>query len=151
MGNNMHRGKLYIVLADDDKDDRLFFKKAFDQVRIKHELLMFEDGNELMEHITTVEEPPHIVFLDLNMPGKHGLECLNEIRANPVMRDVTVAIYSTSSSPEDIEDTFVAGANIYIKKPDDFMALKKIMADVLSVSWLYVTDGLNRENFIMSY
>jgi len=151
MGNSMHREKLYVVLADDDKDDRLFFKNAFDQLRIKHELLIFEDGYELMGYLDTAEEPPHVVFLDLNMPGKHGLDCLNEIRATPAMRDITVAIYSTSSSPEDIEDTFVAGANIYIKKPDDFMALKKIMADVLSVSWLYVTDGLNRENFIMSY
>jgi len=147
----MYREKLYVVLADDDKDDRLFFKNAFDQLRIKHELLMFEDGYELMEYLAAAEEPPHIVFLDLNMPGKHGLECLNEIRANSRFRDLTVAIYSTSSLPEDIEETFVAGANIYIKKPDDFVALKKIMADVLSVSWLYVTDGLNRENFIMSY
>ena len=151
MGNTMHREKLHVVLADDDKDDRLFFKNAFEQLRIKHELLMFEDGYELMEHLATAEEPPHVVFLDLNMPGKHGLECLLEIRANPQFRDLTVAIYSTSSSPEDIEGTFVAGANIYIKKPDDFLSLKKIMADVLSVSWLYVTDGLNRENFIMSY
>ena len=147
----MHRDKLHVVLADDDKDDRLFFKNAFEQLRIKHELLMFEDGYELMEHLAVAEEPPHVVFLDLNMPGKHGLECLLEIRANPQFRDLTVAIYSTSSSPEDIEGTFVAGANIYIKKPDDFLSLKKIMADVLSVSWLYVTDGLNRENFIMSY
>jgi len=147
----MHRDKLHVVLADDDKDDRLFFKNAFDQLRIKHELLMFEDGYELMEHLAIAEEPPHVVFLDLNMPGKHGLACLLEIRANPQFRDLTVAIYSTSSSPEDIEGTFVAGANIYIKKPDDFLSLKKIMADVLSVSWLYVTDGLNRENFIMSY
>jgi len=151
MGNTMHRDKLHVVLADDDKDDRLFFKNAFEQLRIKHELLMFEDGYELMEHLAVAEEPPHVVFLDLNMPGKHGLECLLEIRANPQFRDLTVAIYSTSSSPEDIEGTFVAGANIYIKKPDDFLSLKKIMADVLSVSWLYVTDGLNRENFIMSY
>lgn len=147
----MHREKLYVVLADDDNDDRLFFKSAFEHVRVKHELLVFEDGYELMNYLESAAEPPHIVFLDLNMPGKPGLECLNEIRANPLFRDLTVAIYSTSSSPEDIEDTFVAGANIYIKKPDDFMALKKIMADVLSVSWLYVTDGLNRENFIISY
>jgi len=147
----MHREKLYVVLADDDQDDRMFFQKAFEHVRVKHELIMFKDGDGLMNYINTVDELPHVVFLDLNMPGKHGLECLSEIRANPSLRDLTVAIYSTSSSPEDVEDTFVAGANIYIKKPDDFVALKKIMADVLSVSWLYVTDGLNRENFIMSY
>ena len=147
----MQGEKLHIVLADDDYDDRLFFKNAFGQVRVRHSLQMFNDGYELMRYLTLAEEPPHIVFLDLNMPGKDGKECLNEIRANEKLQDVTVAIYSTSSEPKDVEDTFIAGANIYIRKPDDFMALKKIIASVVSVSWLYITDGLNRDNFIISY
>jgi len=63
---------------------------------------------------------------------------------------VAVAIYSTSGSIVDIEDTFVAGANIYVKKPNDFSDLKKMLSDVMSISKLYLTDGLNRENFMLS-
>jgi len=147
----MYPDKLNILLADDDQDDRLFFKDAFDAVKIEHDLAMFEDGIELMEHLLSRSELPHIVFLDLNMPGKSGLECLKEIRSNSKLRDLSVAIYSTSASSSNIEETFILGANVYIKKPKDFATLKKIISDVIHINWQYVTDGLNRENYMLSY
>jgi CheY-like chemotaxis protein len=114
----MYPDQLHILLAEDDQDDRLFFKDAFDEVKIKHSLTMFEDGIELMAYLHDTDVLPHIVFLDLNMPGKSGLECLKEIRSNNRLRDISIAIYSTSSSNANIEDTFIAGANVYIKKPN---------------------------------
>jgi len=147
----MYPEKLHILLADDDPDDRLFFKDAFDAIKIDHSLTMFEDGLDLMAYLHDTNELPHIVFLDLNMPGKSGMECLKEIRSNSALRDLSVAIYSTSASNANIEDTFIAGANVYIKKPKDFSALKKIISDVVHINWQYVTDGLNRENFMLSY
>jgi PleD family two-component response regulator len=53
-----------------------------------------------------------------------GFECLKIIRANSRFKDVSIIIYSTSSSEKDIEETFIEGANIYIKKPNDFTKLK---------------------------
>lgn len=147
----MYPDQLHILLAEDDQDDRLFFKDAFDEVKIKHSLTMFEDGIELMGYLHDTDVLPHIIFLDLNMPGKSGLECLKEIRSNNRLRDISIAIYSTSSSNANIEDTFIAGANIYIKKPNDFNALKKILSEVIYINWQYVTDGLNRENFMLNY
>jgi CheY-like chemotaxis protein len=147
----MYPDQLHILLAEDDQDDRLFFKDAFDEVKIKHSLTMFEDGIELMAYLHDTDVLPHIVFLDLNMPGKSGLECLKEIRSNNRLRDISIAIYSTSSSNANIEDTFIAGANVYIKKPNDFNALKKILSEVIYINWQYVTDGLNRENFMLNY
>ena len=147
----MYPDKLHILLADDDQDDRAFFKDAFDAVKIDHTLTMFEDGIELMEHLQKITEVPHIVFLDLNMPGKSGLECLKEIRNNKRLRDMSVAIYSTSATNLNIEETFILGANVYIKKPKEFADLKKIISDVIHINWQYVTDGLNRENFMISY
>ena len=64
-------------------------------------------------------------------------------------KNIIIAIYSTSSSEEDIEDTFVQGANIYIKKPSDFNTLKKIINEVVTVNWHYHTSGLNRDNFLL--
>lgn len=66
------------------------------------------------------------------------------------LKDIIIAIYSTSSSDEDIEDTFIEGANIYIKKPSDFNALKKIINEVITLNWHYHTSGLNRDNFLLS-
>ena len=65
------------------------------------------------------------MFLDLNMPIMNGFECLEAIRSTPHLKDLLVAIYSTSSAERDIEETFEKGANIYIKKPSSFNELKK--------------------------
>ena len=58
-------------------------------------------------------------------------------------------VYSTSSSEEHIEETFVSGANIYIKKPNDFDTLKKVLSDVVAINWQYHTSGLNKDNFLL--
>ena len=92
---------------------------------------------------------PQVLFLDLNMPKKSGIECLNEIKANRKMSEIAIAIYSTSASEEDIEETFVLGANIYIKKPSDFKALKKVLSEVVSINWQYHTNSLNKDNFLL--
>ncbi|MDV6169704.1 response regulator [Flavobacterium sp. DG1-102-2] len=147
----MRPTKLHIMLADDDEDDRLFFKEAFEEVKIDYTISTFNDGEQLMEHLYDTSNPlPDIVFLDLNMPRKSGIECLKEIRANERLQRISVAIYSTSSSEQDIEDTFVSGANVYIKKPNDFNMLKKILSDVVHINWQYITDGLNKDSFILS-
>ncbi len=142
---------LHIMLADDDEDDRLFFKEAFEEVKIKYTISAFNDGEQLMEYLYQENNPlPDIIFLDLNMPRKSGIECLKEIRANERLKKISVAIYSTSSSEQDIEDTFVSGANVYIRKPNDFNMLKKILSDVVHINWQYITDGLNKDSFILS-
>jgi CheY-like chemotaxis protein len=147
----MHTTPLHIMLADDDEDDRLFFKEAFEEVKIKYRITTFNDGAQLMDYLQQPENPlPDIVFLDLNMPLKSGIECLREIRQDGRLKTLSVAIYSTSSSEQDIEDTFISGANVYIRKPNDFARLKKILSDVVHLNWQYITDGLNKESFILS-
>ena len=84
------------------------------------------------------------------MPIMNGIECLKVIKKNKKWKDIVIAIYSTSSSEKDIEDTFVLGANIYIKKPSDFNSLKKVLSDVVTINWQYHTNGLNKENFLLS-
>jgi len=142
---------IHVLLADDDEDDRLFFLDAFQEIKIKTKVILVNDGVDLMNYLTgNGRTLPHILFLDLNMPRKNGMECLEEIRRNSLVRDIPVAIYSTSSSEEDIEETFVKGANVYIKKPSDFGALKKILEEVITINWQYHTSGLNREIYLLN-
>jgi CheY-like chemotaxis protein len=147
----MNTTALHILLADDDEDDRLIFKEAINEVRVKTKLTVGNDGVQLMEYLQeTDDDLPHIVFLDLNMPRKGGIECLREIRSDARLRDLSIAIYSTSASEEDIEDTFVKGANVYIKKPNDFNTLVKVLGEVITINWQYHTSDLNKENFVLS-
>jgi CheY-like chemotaxis protein len=147
----MNYDALHILLADDDDDDRLFFKNAIEEVKFKTIVSMVNDGVELMEYlIKPGSQLPHLVFLDLNMPRKSGIECLKEIRSNSKFKDLLIAIYSTSALQKDIEETFIGGANIYIKKPNDYEQLKNILAKVITINWQYHTSDLNRENFLLN-
>ncbi len=146
----MTKEYMNIILADDDEDDRLFFTDAFDELKISTKVKTYNDGAALMDYLNSDEAIlPEILFLDLNMPKKNGLECLHEIKNNPKLSDIAIAIYSTSSSEEHIEETFVNGANIYIKKPSDFATLKKVLSDVVTINWQYQTSGLNKDNFLL--
>ncbi len=146
----MENDYINIILADDDRDDRLFFTDAFEELGMNTKVNTYNDGVELMDFLNSDDAiMPNVLFLDLNMPKKSGIECLNEIKANSKMSEIAIAIYSTSASEEDIEETFVLGANIYIKKPSDFKALKKVLAEVVSINWQYHTNGLNKDNFLL--
>ncbi|MEP6794366.1 MAG: response regulator [Saprospiraceae bacterium] len=147
----MNQSPLHVLLADDDEDDRMIFKDALEEVRIKTRLTMVKDGIQLMDYLLQDEcDYPGIVFLDLNMPRKGGIECLREIRNSTKLKNLSVAIYSTSASESDIEDTFIKGANVYIKKPNDFASLVTVLEDVITINWQYHNSDLNRENFVLS-
>lgn len=147
----MDNDALYVLLAEDDEDDRLFFKEALEEIKVKTVVDFVNDGSQLMNFLNKPGiRLPNVVFLDLNMPVKSGMECLIEIRKNARLKDLAIAIYSTSSSEEDIENAFVNGANVYIKKPNDFSLLKSSLAKVISLNWQYHTLGLKKENFLLS-
>ena len=93
---------------------------------------------------------PDLVFLDLNMPFINGIDCLIEIRKKSRLKDLAIAIYSTSSSDENVEEAFINGANIYIQKPNDFSVLKIILEHVITLNWQYHTSGLKKENFLLN-
>lgn len=146
-----HNDSMHILIADDDEDDRTFFSEALMEQKMNNKLTMFKDGKELIDYLSNPDiTMPHILFLDLNMPYMTGFECLKTIRANVRFKDVSIAIYSTSSSEKDIEETFVEGANIYIKKPNDFTKLKKVIREVLNINWQFHSSGLNKETFFFS-
>lgn len=148
----MKQSPILVLLADDDEDDRLIFEEALAQTKQILRLHTVADGVQLMNYLHENEgnELPHILFLDLNMPLKGGLECLKEIRSDEALKNITVAIYSTSASEEDIENTLIEGANVYIKKPSDFRQLISVLDKVLAVNWQYQTSDLSKANFVLS-
>lgn len=138
-----------VLLADDDKDDRNDFIEAFESLKISTTVETLKNGVELMKYLNNPSTKlPHLLFLDLNMPKKSGLDCLLEIKQIERLKHLTIVIYSTSCSEKDIEDTFLHGANIYIKKPAHLTVLKKTLLHVLTLNWQYYTSGMNRDNFL---
>ncbi len=141
---------LFVLLADDDENDRFLFQEAFNELKFPVEVQTVKNGEQLMEYLDQQDLVlPHILFLDLNMPRKNGLECLKEIRGKKALKHLPIAIYSTSGSEQDIEDTFVNGANVYIKKPNDFSLLKEALSKVLLTTYRYKDPAFNRDNFLL--
>ncbi len=147
----MQNEPIHVLLADDDEDDRGFFIEALNELKINTVVRVVKDGQELINQLNRADVSlPHVLFLDINMPYKTGIDCLNEIKKIDRLKDIAIAIYSTSGSEKDIEETFIRGANVYIKKPDSFQLLKKVLLQVITLNWQYHTSGLNRDNFLLS-
>lgn len=142
--------KLNILLVDDDEDDRQFFSDALKRLDIAIELVLLTDGQECIDYLSNHESVhPDFIFLDLNMPIMGGLECLRRIRGHLNLKKIMVAIYSTSSSSKDIEDTFEQGANVYITKPNNFKDLKQSLGQVIKTNWEFQSDNLTKQNFLL--
>jgi CheY-like chemotaxis protein len=142
---------LSIVLADDDTDDREMFAEVIGELNAGIQLTCAEDGMVLLKLLQATEQPlPQLIFLDLNMPNKNGKECLDEIRKSERLKHIPVVIYSTSSSPKDIEDTFEKGANLYVRKPSSFNELRNITRTVLSLDWNHYRPNALRSMFVFS-
>ncbi|CAH8283191.1 response regulator receiver domain-containing protein [Mariniflexile fucanivorans] len=138
-----------IILADDDEDDRLLFSEALEDISLKTSLSLFKHGQELLDYLFQPNvELPNLIFLDINMPIVNGMQCLTEIRNHPNLKDLFIAMYSTSSSEKDIEDSFKKGANIYINKPSCFTKLCEMVEKTLTINWLAHNSNLNKETFI---
>lgn len=142
--------KLKILLVDDDEEDRQFFADALDHLDMNTDLTELTDGKSCIEYLNKeIDDYPNLIFLDLNMPIMNGFQCLEKIRKNENLKDVIVAIYSTSSSEKDIEETFNKGANIYIRKPSSFKDLKNSLKQVIKTNWTYQLNDFKKENFLL--
>ena len=117
--------EVHVVLADDDADDREMFEEVVKEIYPKLKFQGAENGEQLMQLLFAAgQNLPNLIFLDLNMPVKNGLNCLDEIRSHEELKNIPVIIYSTSSNIKDIEETFNRGANLYISKPNTYNDLR---------------------------
>jgi len=140
-----------ILMADDDSDDRLFFSTALNEMFIDSNLAMVSDGVELMEYLDkTTDNLPDIMFLDLNMPRKSGMETLKEIRSNRNFDTTCVVIYSTYTSEEQVDELLSQGANIYFKKPSELEKIKDMIRQVIRIYRYYPDLGTNEDALFMS-
>ena len=126
--------QLNILLADDDQDDCLFFKAAIEELLPSTNLTVVNDGEQLMKYLSEKEgHLTDVLFLDINMPRKNGLECLSEIKQNKKLKDIPVVMFSTSNSWDTINMLFKSGAHVYIHKPSDFAQLKQVIHHALPI------------------
>ncbi len=138
-----------IFYADDDADDLDFFRDVTTAIDKNIELFTHENGNQLLVAVRNPPPSPHIIFLDLNMPGKDGFEVLKELKSAEEYKNIPVVIFSTSNDKNNILRTRELGANFYITKPNSFAKFQKSIEHTLSINWEIFKPSL--ENYIYSY
>jgi len=125
---------LHILLAEDDDDDYEMFMDAAVSVLPDIRIIRIADGTHLIE---AVDEPglnvPDMVFLDLNMPRKNGFDCLTAMRRSEDWKTVPVVIYSTSAHTDQVDQAWKSGANLYIRKPHDFLEIQRMLQKVFAM------------------
>jgi len=133
-----------ILIAEDDEDDRLLTKEAFEESRIRNELVFVEDGEKLMHYLKREgeysggEHPlPGLIILDLNMPRKDGREALAEIKGDSTLRKIPVVVLTTSAAEADILHSYDLGVAGYIVKPVTFDGLVQAL-EKLGSYWLEI-------------
>ena len=142
-----------ILMADDDADDRLMTKEAFEESKLVNDLRFVEDGVELLDYLQRrgkyadpASSPrPGLILLDLNMPKKDGREALKEIKADPRLKNIRVVILTTSKAEEDIYRTYDLSAASYITKPVTFASMAEVVK-VLGKYWLEIVALPAEEN-----
>jgi CheY-like chemotaxis protein len=140
------------LMADDDPDDRLLIKEAFQESLISNKIYFVEDGVELLDYLRhqgkyknpTDAPAPDLILLDLNMPRKDGREALAEIKSDPLLRYIPVVVLTTSEAEEDIIRSYHIGAASYITKPVTFDGLVKSIRG-LGHYWVQIV-GLPSKN-----
>lgn len=136
-----------ILLVDDDVDDRDLFIEAISHI---DPIITVETAENGLELISMMKEgnPPQVIFLDLNMPGKTGKECLEEIRQHQDWQSIPVYIFSTSANKKDIHDTYHSGANLYVLKPATFPELIGVIRKAFSFDW-HTNPRLPQHDFVL--
>ena len=122
-----------ILLADDDEDDTFLFEQVLLEVISEFELIVATNGIQAIEILTESQEFD-IVFLDINMPLKNGLQCLREIRNLLGSKQIPIVCFSTSGDKNVIEKAKELGAAGYIIKPVSYKEYIDVLKDVLRLN-----------------
>lgn len=116
--------KYEVCVVEDNLGDQLLIREGFARGSNQCELRFFEDGDEALNYLKEkgrdpMEERPDLVILDLNIPRKDGRAVLSEMKQDESLKSIPVVVFSTSSSPVDIERSYQLGASAFLTKPAD--------------------------------
>jgi CheY-like chemotaxis protein len=122
---------IQILLIDDDEDDRDFFQFALESINKNIGYTGVESGTQAFQYLEN-NPLPDCIFLDLNMPGMSGRECLAKLKSRTEYNHIPVIIFSTSSDPHDKRETIEMGAIDFITKPSKTSDLVKELNHFIS-------------------
>jgi CheY-like chemotaxis protein len=133
----------HILLVEDNEGDILLTLDAFEESKLDTKVSVARNGQEALDFLNKKGEfekaqRPDIVLLDINIPIFNGLEVLQEIKSDEILKTSPVIMLTTSSNQTDIDKAYKNYCNSYIKKP---LEMEEFMAAILKIEefWLQLT------------
>jgi CheY-like chemotaxis protein len=124
-----------IVIAEDNKYDRMILDEAFAELDFQVSLKFVSDGEELLDYLLKCNEyrddnsvtAPILILMDLNMARMGGIEATRALRADVTLRVLPIIVLSTSDSPGQISQAYASGVNSFLTKPCHFDDLVELL------------------------
>lgn len=132
-----------ILVAEDDDQHALLIRAALGAARLANPVQIVGDGNEAVDYLggeglyadRTSFPPAALLLLDLDMPGRSGLEVLAWLRSRPELSHLPAVVLTASEVGEDVTRAYELGAASYLVKPVGFDALLDVVWG-LGLDWL---------------
>lgn len=136
-----------ILLAEDDQNDVMLIRRAFNKSHVVNPIACVENGEEAVAYLSGEgrfadrgEFPlPFMLLLDLKLPRLSGHEVLKWLRGQPGLRRLPVVVLTSSREPADINKAYELGANSYLVKPVVFEEFATLLKQ-LQVYWLMLSE-----------
>lgn len=127
--------KINVMLVENDEDEQMFMKEGFQSTNLFNILVVASNGDEAFAAISDSRQPlPDLIISDLNMPGKNGLDLLQDIKNDPALLHIPVIIISTSFTTTIINKCLSSGAHAFHTKPHSFVEYDKF-AEKIYQEW----------------
>ena len=125
---------LSILLVENDVASAALTREAFKEAGLHMGVTAVRDGDEALAFLRNEENAaasahPDLIFLDLHLPRKSGLEVLDEIKTNPAWLATPIVVVSGSANPAEIRRAYELHASCYVRKPadlDEFLRFVRI-------------------------
>lgn len=134
--------KQHILVAEDNPNDLLLLRRAFQKASVPVELHVVADGAAAIAYLSGTKgyedrdnNPlPQLVLLDIKMPKLTGLEVLEWLKEHPEHQVIPTIIMSCSNLEEDVRKSYQLGANTFFVKPNQMETLVQII-EALTQYW----------------
>jgi CheY-like chemotaxis protein len=118
-----------VAIVDDDPENRLLLKTAFERCRNDLKIHLYESGDNLLDYLNRCakagkqESAPDLIVSDLHLTGQNVFELIVKIKTNPALKSIPLVVLAASPLDEEIKRCYDLGANTVVTKPDFFSDL----------------------------
>jgi two-component system, response regulator len=135
----MNPNSVEVLLVEDNVTDAELTIRELRKHNMANNLVHVKDGKKALdfifatgeyEAVRSIEYPPRLILLDIQMPKINGIEVLQQIKTDPRTRSIPVVILTSSKESPDVKKCYEYGVNSYIVKPVNFEGFANAIKDL---------------------